>query len=59
MVAAAKLIVRLRAPHCVMENVRGVLESPEWKAAADILTDAGFGMRALDVNANDCGVLQR
>jgi DNA (cytosine-5)-methyltransferase 1 len=59
MVAAARLIVRLRAPHCVMENVRGVLEAPEWKAAASILTDAGFGMRPLEVNANDCGVPQR
>jgi site-specific DNA-cytosine methylase len=29
MVAAARLIVHLRAPHCVMENVCGVLEAPK------------------------------
>ena len=57
--AAARLIVRLDAPHYIMENVVGVLKAPEWMEAASFLSDAGYESRDLLVNANDCGVPQR
>ena len=37
MMAAAQLIVKLRAPHYIMENVVGVMTSPEWQATQAFL----------------------
>ena len=59
MVAAAKLICHLDAPHWVMENVPGVLESPEWEATVELMESRGYDWVSTSVNAHDCGVPQR
>ena len=59
MMAAARLIVKLRAPHYIMENVVSVMTSPEWQATQTFLRQNGFEDRNMTVNANDCGVPQR
>ena len=58
MLAAARLIDTLDVPHWVMENVFGVLKSPEWLQTQTFLGSKGYTSRDLHVNANHCGVPQ-
>lgn len=59
MLAAARLIDRLRVPHFVMENVKGVLKSPEWETTMSFMRGRGYDSRAVMVNTNDCRVPQK
>ena len=58
MMSAARLIHRLEAPHWIMENVCGVLQSPVWQRTLSFLRGHGYDSRDLEVNANHCGVPQ-
>jgi site-specific DNA-cytosine methylase len=58
MLAAARLIKALKAPHFVMENVCGTASFPVWRHTKAFLKEAGYATTEYTVNANDCGVPQ-
>lgn len=58
MLAAARLINALGAPHFVMEKVVNVKSSPVWLRTKSFLKQAGYETLELVVNANNCGIPQ-